>query len=347
MARIDSCYHHSLGLGLAAPDRIQAVSGTLSGYAAQPGVEEHFCYIESVTAANATAPRQNIFVELAEYMTQLESSTSGVRQVVEVGLASAFLQVFMGTDWRSRHIRPVAAPDKWIENRLQSDATNTSWITHFDRTVKLANAFFTLLHSEAVGLEFLRRRFHTRPTKPCFIEAQIASLQVANGFRVEIVGESGLRGRDFDLTARRDGMALNIEVTGKDEIPLSAKTIRNTLTSKRTQLPTTVPAIVYMHVPANWMQDKKAAQAIFSEAFNDVFSRSRRFSAVVLVWEYVMATPDGGTSSVEVWPCYNNNARHPLDLDLLDLPLDADGRPKFANSIYDFLKEVQARPAKS
>jgi hypothetical protein len=199
------------------------------------------------------------------------------------------------------------------------------------------------VHSGAVGLEVLRRRFHSRPTKPCFIEAQIASLQAANGFRVEIVGERGLRGGDFDLTARRDGIALNIEVTGKDEIPLSANTIRNTLTSKRTQLPTTGPAIVYMHIPANWMQDKKAAQAIFSEAFTDVFSRSRRFNAVVLVWEYLMDTPDGATSNVGVWPCYNNNARHPFDRSLVDLPRDADGRPRLANSFYDFLKGVQAR----
>jgi hypothetical protein len=296
-----------------------------------------------VTATNATAPRQNIFVELAKYMTHLESNTSGVRQVVELGVASAFLHVFMGNDWCSRNIRPVATPNKWIQNRLRSDVTNTSWITHFDRIIKLADAFFTLGHSEAVGLEVLRRRFYARPTKPCFIEAQIASLQAAKGFRVEIVGESGLRGGDFDLTASRDGMTLNIEVTGKDEIPLSAKTIRNTLTSKRTQLPTIGPAVVYMHIPANWMQDKKAAQAIFSEAFIDVFSRSRRFNAVVLVWEYVMGTPDGGTSHVEVWPCHNNNPRHPFDRDLLDLPCDADGSPRFANSFYDFLKGVQAR----
>ena len=117
----------------------------------------------------------------------------------------------------------------------------------------------------------LEKPHSDRPTKPCFIEAQIASLQAANGFRVEIVGESGLRGRDFDLVASRDGIVLNIEVTGKDDIPLSAKTVRNTLTSKRTQLPVTGPAIVYMHVPATWMQDLKSAQATFSEAFIEVF----------------------------------------------------------------------------
>jgi hypothetical protein len=297
-----------------------------------------------VTASNATASRQNVFIELAEHMAHLESKTSGVRQVVEVGVASAFLQVFLGTDWCSRKIRPVATPDGWMQNRLRSDVTNTSWITYFGRVVRLADAIFTLLQSQAVGLEVLRRRFHARPTKPCFIEAQIASLQAAHGFRVEIVGESGLRGRDFDLTASRDGIALNIEVTGKDDIPLSAKTIRNTLTGKRTQLPVTGPAIVYMHVPANWMQDLKAAQATFSEAFRDVFARSRRFNAVVLVWEHVVATPVGGTSHIELWPCYNNNPRHTFDRwDLLDLPRDADGTPRWANSIYDFLKGVQAR----
>src|ERR1700721_1088652 len=188
-------------------------------------------------------------------MTELESTTSGVRQVVEVGVASAFLQVVMGIDWCRRNIRPVATPDKWIQNRLRSDATNTSWIIHFHRIIKLADAFFTLLHSQADGFDVLRNRFHARPTKPCFIEAQIASLQAANGFKVEIVGESGLRGRDFALTATPEAVAVNIEVTSKDEIPLSAKTVRITLKSKRTQLPTTGPPILYMHLPANWMQN--------------------------------------------------------------------------------------------
>jgi hypothetical protein len=296
-----------------------------------------------VTASNATAPRQNIFIELAEHMAHLESKTSGVRQVVEVGVASAFLQIFLGTDWCSRKIIPVATPDGWMQNRLRSDATNTSWITYFGRVVRLADALFTLVQSRAIGIEALRKRFHNRPTKPCFIEAQIASLQVANGFRVEIVEESGLRGRDFDLVASRDGVVLNIEVTGKDDIPLSAKTVRNTLTSKRTQLPITGPALVYMHVPANWMRDLKSAQAAFSEAFIDVFTRSRRFNAVVLVWEHVTATLDGGTSHLRLWSCHNNNPRHAFDRwDLLDLPRGADGRPRLANSIYDFLKAVQA-----
>jgi hypothetical protein len=197
-----------------------------------------------VTASNATAPCQNIFIKLAEYMGQLESKTSGARQGVELAVACAFLEVLLGTDWCARKIRPVSTPDGWIQNRLRSDVTNTSWITYFDRVIRLANALFTLLQSQTVGFDVLRTRFHPRPTKPCFIEAQIASLQAANGFRVEIVGESGLRGGDFDLTASRDGMALNIEVTGKDDVPLSAKTIRNTLTSKRTQLPVTGPAIL-------------------------------------------------------------------------------------------------------
>jgi hypothetical protein len=209
-----------------------------------------------MTATNAAARRQNIFIELAEHMAHLESKTSGVRQVVEVGVASAFLQVFLGTDWCSRTIRPVETPDVWIQNRLRSDVTNTSWITHFGRLIKLADALFTLLQSQAIGLEVLRKRFHTRSTKPCFIEAQVASLQATNGFRVEIVGESGLRRRDFDLTTSRDGLMLNIEVTGKDDIPLSAKTIRNTLTSKRTQLLVTGPTVVYMHsnppLPCFW-----------------------------------------------------------------------------------------------
>ena len=296
----------------------------------------------SSDGGETTSPRPNFVLQLVKDLTELESSTSGVRQVVEVAIAAKFLAVVLGTDWAIRKLTPQAKHDEWMQNRLKPEGM--SGIVWGHRVVRLANAFHTLLQAHVKGFDILQQRFHKRPTKPCFIETEIASLLTVNGFTVEIIGESGVRGRDFDLSAHRDEIALSIEVTGKEGMRLTANTIKNTLTGKRTQIPATAPAILYMHVPANWMQNIPEAQGIFNQAFNDFFKRSHRFNAVFLVWEEVVPFSGGGNAQMTLWPCYNNHPRHAFSRwDLLNLPNDSNGRPMHAYSFYDWLKGIQAK----
>jgi hypothetical protein len=290
----------------------------------------------------APPPSENFFLNLAKHLTDLESKTSGVRQVVEVGVASVFLAAVLGRDWFDLKAKPQAIYDEWMQNRLKLEGIN--WIIYFHRLVRLADSLFTLVNDGVTGFDILRKRFQERPTKSCYIEAEIASLLTFNGFRVQIIGESGMRGRDFDFTANRDEISLSVEVTGKEGKPLTVSTIRNTLTKKRTQIPPNRPAVVYMHLPGIWMRDRAKAQAIFTKAFNEVFRKSHRFNGVFLVWEDVVPMESGGNSETYLWPCYNNHPRHSFDKwDLLNLRTDSKGRPSFAVSLYDFLKGVQAK----
>jgi hypothetical protein len=189
----------------------------------------------SPEGGGTTSPRPNFVLQLAKDLTELESSTSGVRQVVEVAISVRFLAVVLGTDWATRKLTPQAKHDEWMQNRLKHKGM--SGIVWGHRVVRLANAFHTLLQAHVKGFDILPHRFHKRPTKPCFIETEIASLLTVNGFTVEIIGESGVRGRDFDLSARRDEITLSIEVTGKEGARLTANAIKNTLKHKRTQIP--------------------------------------------------------------------------------------------------------------
>jgi hypothetical protein len=228
----------------------------------------------------------------------------------------------------------------------QAEARRHGGIVWGHRVVRLANAFHTLLQAQVTGFGILRQRFHKRPTKPCFIETEIASLLTVNGFKGEIVGESGVRGRDFDLAAHHGEIMLSIEVTGKEGARLTANTIRNTLTGKRTQIPAIGPAILYMHVPGSWMRNLAEAQGIFNRAFNDFFRRSHRFNAVFLVWEEVVPFPGGGNAQMTLWPCYNNQPKHAFSgWDMLNLPNDSHGKPMYAMSFYDWLKEIQIKHA--
>lgn len=91
----------------------------------------------------------------------------------------------------------------------------------------------------------------------------------------------GVRGEDFDLRVSKDGLKVSVEVTSKVDGPLTVRTVKNTLHSKRNQVPPDYPAVLYLHIPADWMRDEAANMAILNEAINAFAHRSPRFNAFV------------------------------------------------------------------
>lgn len=53
--------------------------------------------------------------------------------------------------------------------------------------------------------------------------------------------------------------ANEVEVTAKDSGPLTASTIRNTLDSKRNQVQSNAPAILYVQIPSEWAAESGVA----------------------------------------------------------------------------------------
>jgi hypothetical protein len=195
----------------------------------------------------------NLIEFLCEELDRVEVQAKEIPQLVEHGMASRLLALVFGYDWYERRIKFRAEhPDDWMLNG--SDAWLTAnpmdndvrRIAHAHRVIRLADAVFTLISGRAKGFDVLKDRFLSRPTKPCFIEAEIASLLVCNGFQIEIIKEHGIRGGDFDLLASKDGTTISVEVTSKIDGPLTVQTISNTLHAKRDQVPPDRPAVLYM-----------------------------------------------------------------------------------------------------
>jgi hypothetical protein len=287
---------------------------------------------------------------LMQELILVEEKTRGVRQLVEHGMANRIIYLIFGWDWYQRKIAFQSEPDEWMLNgnqewlktiKVENDVRR---IVYHHRVVRLGDALYTLIKGNVEGGEVLKERFLKRSTKPCFIEAEIASLLVYNGFDVEIIKESGIRGEDFDLLATKDGITLSVEVTSKEDGPLTDKTIKNTLHSKRKQVPPTRPAVLYLHIPAEWMNDEVGAQAEFNKAIDGFLRRSSRFNAIVLVWEMVIPFLDGGFTQMTMWPCYNNFPRHPFGGMQLFTPIKSvDGHIRLAHSFLDDLKIYQEK----
>jgi hypothetical protein len=268
------------------------------------------------------------------------------RPLIEINIAGLFLTLVLGGDWASKYILPGNDPDPWLLNAsiewmnkhpIENDVRR---VVHQNRIVRLANAFVTVLMYRVKNAELLRQRIQSRPDKKAtFMETEIASLLAYNGCDVEIIKESGQRGEDFDLLATVHGVAVSVEVTAITGGELSTQTILNKLHSKRDQVPNHRPAVLYLHVPAGWMIDERAADHAFTAATNNFMSRSKRIGMMVLVYEYVLPLANGGIPRMAIRPCYHNFPRHKVPAPgLFVLKPDADGRVQLAVSLLDRLE---------
>jgi hypothetical protein len=319
---------------------------------------------------------ENTLDLLLEQLSRIEEKTGGNRQLVEQSIASFFLFLAFGRDWYERKIAfRDDHPDPWMMNgsdrwlkripsatapmspRWWRNETGGLWlktaktndvrrIVYTHRVIRLANALWTILLGEAKGVaegfDVLRERLRRLNTESSFVEAEIASLLVFNDFGVRIMKETGVRGADFDFSVTRGGTTISVEVTSKRRGALTAQTIKNTLDSKRNQVPADRPAVLYMHVPREWMRGRRAFN-LFSRTISDFFLHSRRFNAIVLVSEDVIPFLDGGFPATVMQACYNNIARHPFTWMELFTPLRRDGKTRCSQSLLEKLESYRAK----
>ena len=135
---------------------------------------------------------------------------------------------------------------------------------------------------------------------------------------------------------------MSVEVTSKEEGALTVQKITNTLKEKRKQVPPHRPALLYMHVPAEWMKGRRTF-FVFTKAIRDFYLRSRRFNAVVLVSEEVIPFLSGGFPTMVMQANYCHLARHPFTWMELFTPLPKNGRVECAESLLQKLEYYRAR----
>ena len=291
-----------------------------------------------------THPVPTVPEALSKELDDLETRFGEDRPAIELNLARFFLVILLGVDWGDKWVNLRPDPDPWMLNGdrawlakhpVPSDVRRIVW--HY-RTVRLANALFTLAtEGRTTGYERLRLRFMTRPDmRATFTEAEIASLLVTNRCEVEIVGESGIRGNDFDLLAKVEQTPVSVEVTVISGADLSAKTVSNRLHEKRDQVPGDRPAWLYLHVPAPWMTDDASAYAVFTEAIGKFMTRSQRFNGITLVWEEVIPILTGGIPQMSMRSAHNNRPRHSIpDVTVFTVKPNAEGKLCYASSLVE------------
>jgi hypothetical protein len=284
-------------------------------------------------------------------LAKLEAS-SDKQGVIEANLARVNLSAILGETWVEKYVLPGPHPDPWMLNGNDDwfkahpvSGTDIRRGIHGYRVVRLSNAFSTILSGKIEEGDLLRKRFRERTDlRPLFAELEIASLLVRNKVSVRVIGETGKRGEDFDLLATVRGVQVSVEITAiEEDAIMSPRSILNRLRSKRTQVPASRPAILYLVVPDAWMGNYNLAVLNFDAAIRRFMLQSRRFNAIVLSWENVTPTGDIPIRRL-LQPVYNNHPRFRIpDYSVFGLKRDKWGTSGYSDSLLNRLRAYRLR----
>lgn len=232
--------------------------------------------------------------------------------------AARIIRFYLGDAWIEQRVSLRDPHDPFMLNEFDEESENR--VTHRKRVADLGDAIFGLRNVEGFGAMVARLRQPV--TRPRFFEAITAADLVDDGFVVRVTEEVGQRGLDFDFSASRGGQSLAVDVTAKDEGPLTAQTVLNTLQGKRTQFPVVRPGLLVVIIPDSWTLDANAdaIQNLVFETTDRYFRGSarkrgtRRINAVKYVWSNTIRVPEKGRFIAEMsHVCVNPNPYHQIE----------------------------------
>jgi hypothetical protein len=144
------------------------------------------------------------------------------------------------------------------------------------------------------GFSEFCRRFRNRDFRSTYFELCAARMMHHESFDLLARPEIGIKGEDFDFRAVRASEQVNVEVTALTAPEFAARTVANALETKRKQLPTDAPSVIFCVYPERWNAVSDLEPQL-SQIADDLFGRSKRINIVVFMTEFHF-TEDGSTA---------------------------------------------------
>ena len=228
---------------------------------------------------------------------------SGDRDLLYIAAAAFVIHEYLGRD--------VFKPgnDKFIDFR---DKTKKG---EFHTRVALIGKSLFVLRS-CSGFDEICRRLATREMRPAYFELLAAKTFFRHGFDIGARPEVGRLKEDFDFTAMRDNLHINVEVTALQEREFHEKTLLNALNSKRRQLPKDKPAVIFCALPFGWEADIVERPNWLETLARGFLRGTRRVNILVFLMEQIRQRQDGSQGGLLLGSLQysNENPYFPCDL---------------------------------
>jgi hypothetical protein len=177
------------------------------------------------------------------------------------------------------------------------------------RIYRIASTILSL-RNEPGFAEFCRR-FAKQNLRSVFFEAHAAGIFKRHGFSISARESTGTRGEDFDFAISAPGVLANVEATSITVPRFSAKTIENTLTHKRKQLPPTAPAVIVCFVPHAWRLSVWDLQWELGEMARRFLRGTQRINRLIFTEDVVLKKDDAFLTFMHYLQFPNERARIP------------------------------------
>ncbi len=162
--------------------------------------------------------------------------------------------------------------------------------------------------------------------RSAFYELRAARKIFNAGFKIFFKPETQTLGEDFDFTASRANLEINIEATALKEKEFNEKTALNALNWKRRQLADDKPAVIFCLLPASWDDGTRDMNEFSQDLANRFLRGTERVNAVVFQIERQIDfdhKKQTGASLTITKTFFNDKLRHSADLSFLiesDIP---------------------------
>jgi hypothetical protein len=173
--------------------------------------------------------------------------------------AIAVLQKFLGVDWLNTHIR--YSSDGFLRCETRDESLREVLRM---RRITLAEMLFNL--QKMGGFRSCLVELYGGQIEPTYAALEIGRLLCTQALDREMtfrfVTPSGIKKRDYDLSIRfSDGIRACAETKCKiEETKITLRTIEESLSIAKGQLPERVPGIIFIKTPRIWIEDESFAQ---------------------------------------------------------------------------------------
>jgi hypothetical protein len=208
--------------------------------------------------------------------------------------------------------------DPYLESRIVNNQ-EAIWYIFMIRVMLLGETLFLLRSCDGFA-EMCRRLKEQHDLRSAFYEMRAARRFHEAGYGIHVRPETQVFGEDFDFTASRDGVYINVEATALKEKEFNETTAINALRRKTKQLGIDRPGVIFCLIPSSWenigMNMNEWAQSL-AEKF---LRGTRRINVLVLqVERRIDISPDQskGMMFTISKSFFNEEPRHSADLSFL------------------------------
>ena len=228
-------------------------------------------------------------------------------------LAVAVLKYALGEEWLERHISPHAR-DRGVLTIRRGESEDAEIAKM--RMVELSESIFNLRRIH--GISGCIERMKTAPNPEPFIaEIHIAKMLYANDWPFSFVAPRGREGYDYDFEIDCHGHIVCADAKCKiEETPLSARTITQTLTKARKQIPANALGIFFVKFPQSWTNEPRWQETTTRGAMDFFAQGSGRIVSVVFYVETYRLAGDRLAAQTQLRrEVLNPRRRYGMDID--------------------------------